>query len=280
MSDIQVHPVVLLTGAGFTHNFGGYLATQMWEHIFNDVGVFQSAYLQALMKHKQSEFDYEQIYAKLRMKGDHNFDVYLAAMTKVYADLDEIVVRSLDQGQHGVSIVGLRRWIARRFNGLGDRPKVNGFIFSLNQDLFFERHARDDFGFLIPGLPPGAQAGVVQNKQTIQRVQLDGNTDPDKIRANFGDLNLIKLHGSCNWESSTGKGIMVLGEGKAEDIVKEPLLDFYLRLFAEVLSRPGLQLWVIGYGFRDPHINACIARSIRDHVSNDALFAVVFPRMF
>lgn len=262
--DMQVHPVILLTGAGFTHNFGGYLATQMWERIFNSPGVYSSARLQALMKGKKHGFDFEKLYATLRKENGEDFKTYLGAVQKVYADLDELVVRSLNQGSHGVSLVGLRRWLGRRFNGLGERPKTKGFIFSLNQDLFFERHAHDSLAFGIPGVPPEAQAGVVQSNAQIRKVRLSDAIDESAIRQGLQDFNLIKVHGSCNWESSKGDGIMVLGEGKTESILQEPLLNFYLKLFEEVLATKSAQLWVIGYGFGDAHINACIARAIRE----------------
>lgn len=265
MAELNVHPIALLTGAGFTHNFGGYLATQMWERIFNEIGVFKSARIQALMKGKNNKFDFEKLYATLRKENGSDFAVYEKAVAKVYGDLDELVQRSLNQTKHGVSLVGLRRWLGRRFNGLGDRPKMKGFIFSLNQDLFFERQARDTLAFAIPGVPPAAQPGVVQANSSIVRVRLPESIDRGAIRMSLQDQNLIKLHGSCNWESSKGQGVMVLGEGKVESILQEPLLDFYSQLFEEVLSRENMQLWVVGYGFADPHINACIARSIRKY---------------
>ena len=32
---MQIREPVLLTGAGFTRNFGGFLANQMWDKVFN-----------------------------------------------------------------------------------------------------------------------------------------------------------------------------------------------------------------------------------------------------
>ena len=34
MATPKLNPYIILTGAGFTHNFGGYLACKMWEVIF------------------------------------------------------------------------------------------------------------------------------------------------------------------------------------------------------------------------------------------------------
>jgi len=34
--DIKTKGLILLTGAGFTKNFGGFLGSQMWDQIIND----------------------------------------------------------------------------------------------------------------------------------------------------------------------------------------------------------------------------------------------------
>ena len=58
---------------------------------------------------------------------------------------------------------------------------------------------------------------------------------------------------------------MVIGEDKTDQISREPLLEYYFKLFEEVLSIGNAELFVIGYGFGDEHINKVIADSIRDH---------------
>ena len=58
---------------------------------------------------------------------------------------------------------------------------------------------------------------------------------------------------------------MVIGGNKPAQIHREKLLQWYFDLFQEVLSCPNRRLLVIGYGFRDLHINAVIAQSIQQH---------------
>lgn len=53
---------LLLTGAGFTHDFGGYLARNMWEKIFNHNEIKQHPKLNRLII---SDFDYESVYYKV-----------------------------------------------------------------------------------------------------------------------------------------------------------------------------------------------------------------------
>ena len=78
-------------------------------------------------------------------------------------------------------------------------------------------------------------------------------------------LYYVKLHGSMNWKSSDGRDLMVIGGNKPAQIHREKLLQWYFDLFQQVLSCPNRRLLVIGYGFRDLHINAVIAQSIRQH---------------
>src|SRR5439155_13282313 len=76
----------------------------------------------------------------------------------------------------------------------------------------------------------------------------------------------IKLHGSMNWQREVGgRKVMIIGGGKLTQIRSEPLLDWYYKIFKQVLSRKNQRLLVIGYGFGDPHINDVILKSVREH---------------
>ncbi|MCO5382417.1 MAG: hypothetical protein NHB15_10310 [Methanosarcina barkeri] len=50
---------ILLLGAGFTKNFGGLLASEMWAEIFNNENIQTQPRIKKLM---QNNFDYESIY--------------------------------------------------------------------------------------------------------------------------------------------------------------------------------------------------------------------------
>ena len=80
-----------------------------------------------------------------------------------------------------------------------------------------------------------------------------------------GDLWYVKLHGSLGWRSVNGGNQMVLGMNKLEDIKKEPLLSWYLDLFQQVLCRPNVKLFVIGYSFKDKHINEYLLQAINEY---------------
>lgn len=58
---------------------------------------------------------------------------------------------------------------------------------------------------------------------------------------------------------------MVIGQGKEAQIHDEPLLSKYFEVFNRVLSEKDRRLLVIGYGFRDSHVNRIIADAIQNH---------------
>jgi hypothetical protein len=54
---------------------------------------------------------------------------------------------------------------------------------------------------------------------------------------------------------------MVMGGNKSNTIASHPVLAWYAQKFEEHLSAPGARLTVIGYGFRDRHINDIICNA-------------------
>ncbi len=68
----------------------------------------------------------------------------------------------------------------------------------------------------------------------------------------------FKLHGSSNWITREGQQLLIMGGEKAKEIRLHPILDRYASLFREHLVGVDARLMVIGYGFRDGHINDVI----------------------
>ena len=99
-------------------------------------------------------------------------------------------------------------------------------------------------------------------------------SDPAAFSEN--EHHYIKLHGSFNWMSTSGSNAVVIGYQQDKQIENEPLLDRYFDLFKKVLFLPNRKLMIIGYGFREPHINRVIA----DAVENKGLRVyVISPRV-
>lgn len=134
-------------------------------------------------------------------------------------------------------------------------PDKSSFIFTLNQDLFFEKAYQK---ICIPGI----------NKK-LENSDLFELPNEDELRNNDilskGYFFLIKLHGSYNWRSSDGKRAMIIGRHKDDKIKREPLLDLYFKIFKEVLSQGQRRLLIVGYSFGDDHINSVIADAVKNH---------------
>jgi len=148
-----------------------------------------------------------------------------------------------------------------------------GFIFTLNQDLFLERHFSTDLcDISIPGLrrDDWFQAHYSRPFEIEPAVDLLKNDKVEELKSRFWSgkgsrLVYLKLHGSVGWRAADGSELLIVGTTKSSAIEKEPLLRWYSCLFKEVLHAGDRNLLVIGYGFRDPHINAVIADGIKEH---------------
>jgi hypothetical protein len=62
--------------------------------------------------------------------------------------------------------------------------------------------------------------------------------------------------------TNDGEQLLVLGADKSKTIASHEVLRWYLKLFDEELTRP-VKLMVIGYGFRDQHINQALLTGAR-----------------
>ena len=260
---------ILLAGAGFTHNFGAPLAQGMWDLIFNNPEVQACERIKELL---QGNLDFESVYHQV-IEGDydeHEKRVAMNAVNAAYGRLDE-TVRSFSVTSN-TSPYALGR---RKLNNLIDSFSGNdasGFYFTLNQDLFIERQYPNDGLLNIPCIP-----GVERHRDwfTIHfdhplsdadrrylpsQEELDARKEQLLEGSNFF---YVKLHGSQDWVRSAGQSAMVIGYAKGEQIQTEPLLSWYFDIFQAVLSQDQRRLLVIGYGFRDAHVNQIIANAAR-----------------
>lgn len=74
-----------------------------------------------------------------------------------------------------------------------------------------------------------------------------------------------KLHGSVGWVDNIHPEIMLLGDNKARDLSQFPLLLHYFECFETALNSDDARLVVIGYSFRDKHINEVLVRAVMDY---------------
>jgi hypothetical protein len=259
---------ILLTGAGFTANFGGLLAREMWAKILNNPKIEKLPTVRELLK---NDFDFESVYSGVK-NGAAFSSTDKSTLEEIvlesYASMDDALNRYSmgGYGKFDIFVGGVTQLLG---SFAGQRGEV-GAHFTLNQDLFLERQTQ-----IMPlGLPMYGYRDYCETIQTRQITSKQQVTLPDdnflndfkvKHASSHGDNCFIKLHGSIGWLSHDGHNQMILGTNKLEDINREPLLKWYFELFQEAISRPDVKLFVIGYGFRDRHINDCLLRAINEH---------------
>ena len=255
---------ILLTGAGFTKNFGGFLAKEMWAKIFNNPKLHSK--LKPLLL---TDFDYESIYHKVitgkyskEEKNSINDTIF-----KAYKILDDICRDWTfhSNASYPVNIYGLNKFIG----ALSGNQNEIGLFFTLNQDLFIERHFDDTYKMLIhPGVNRIPNQHKIISRLPLDRedfVRLPTDNEIKNNKVNWlttNTQNYIKLHGSFGWLSSDGNNCYVIGKNKEKQLADEPLLSWYFDLFSNSLMAKNKKLFIIGYGFRDKHINNVIADSV------------------
>lgn len=249
--------LVLLTGAGFTANFGTPLAEGMWAKIFNYCDFKKCPKLRSIMLDPNHRFNYENIYTEIindksRRYQEEEKEVFNDALIKAYNDMDEII-KNLIPPSDGLNFYELKCFLSR-FN--------LSYIFTLNQDLFIERHYCDSLNSIE--IPIMGSKSVVAEPSNCERDKVslpESQNLNEQIKSYVkgkNSLTYIKLHGSQNWYDTSGSGHMIIGTSKKEDINGSPLLKFYSKLFKEALSQENTKLLIIGYSFGDEHINDII----------------------
>lgn len=264
---------ILLTGAGFTKNFGGFLADEMWAIIFNNPLILKQSKVRKLML---DDFNYESIYHKILSEQlsssieEDDKKAIKIAIPYAYERLDNRIL-SLIGATNPININMVADLIK---NFIGDRSRLS-YFFTLNQDLLIERLFSTGLqkNLNLPGDIPikpntGSDSDRKSPLKSTDFITLPSESEVDRKkteRLSQDVFHYIKLHGSYNWKSSDGSDILVIGLNKEEQINNEPLLKWYFDIFKEVLSKDGVRLFVIGYGFRDKHINEILSNSIQEH---------------
>jgi len=266
--------VVLLTGAGFTKTFGGYLGSEMWAAILNQPEIRDDNDLRGEMLNNAT-LNFEEVYHIVQHSQTYTpaqKKALTSAVRRVYQEMDQILCATKSQ-----TAISCQRFIGH-FGG--PDKETRGFFFTLNQDLFIERfylESGDDRSTIrLPGVTRvqhwfrgviGPVEGLMDDKKGILLPNENTLAEHQKRfwTKGTGRFMYIKLHGSYAWRSADGSDAMVIGHGKKGAIDKEPLLKWYMSLFKEVLCAGGRKLVVIGYGFGDDHINEVIANAIEKH---------------
>lgn len=273
--DFSVSPCALLTGAGFTHNFGGFLAKNMWAEIYNRYRRYTvDLTTNNLLHDLKLNFNYEELYESVVYGGQYSPSerkAFIAAVGAAYETLDDIIRDHKNQTRfvfhRPVNINHVDEFLSR----FSETSVGSGFFFTLNQDIFVERYLSPRI--VLPGIRlnyarfnVGADKNLEHDDyaKVPDENELNGHQQTLKSLAGPKRLYYIKLHGSHDWRDKKDDNVLVIGTSKSTHINREPVLAWYWQLFKEVLSLPNRRLLIVGYGFQDNHINELICRSIQE----------------
>lgn len=266
---------VALLGAGFSRNWGGWLASEVFEYLLGCPEVIENRRLQELLWRHQTKGGFENALSELQTEArragrsdDHALHSLQQAIQSMFNAMNSAFL-SVRAGQ-----------LVNESGELDIHPAVRNFlirfdaIFTLNQDTFLEHYY----------LPYSARTHTEKRKHAelpgvthrrIPRPDRLGDSswaEDEWIPCSASDFEVtsdcqpvFKLHGSSNWKASGGGDLLILGGAKAYEIKLHPILQRYHSEFEKSLQQPNTRLMVIGYGFRDEHINKVIEDAVNTH---------------
>jgi hypothetical protein len=249
---------VLLLGAGFSRNWGGWLADEVSDYLLTCPQLAPS--VRNLLVAYEHKGGFEEVLARLQAEYQQYSTVpyrarlisFEQAIDSMFKDMDQAFSRKPFEFQQD------HNHLIRTFLDQFD------VIFTTNQDLLLERHYLNGNVALsgrwstwqIPGMRPIPIHDVRDITDT--RWTPSGDYVIEQRAQPY-----IKLHGAWNWiDSAQGVRMLVMGGGKPASIDRFPVLKENMAFFARSLTTGPVRLMVIGYGFRDDHLNRVILQAV------------------
>jgi len=251
---------VLLLGAGFSRNWGGWLASEAFEYLLGNPELDRGGLRDILWRNKRNggfEAALAELQTEAEQRGQSSAREHLiileSAILEMFADMDK-----------GFASLVTFEWQNQRGYLVRDFLVRFDAIFTLNQDLLMERHylngsvalssSRQWGGWQIPGMKdvPGEGLG---NPAISKRSPM--NSTAFAVEKNLQPY--FKLHGSSNWvDERTGRPVFIMGGNKVSGIKQHPILTWNHECFTKYLSGPDTRLMIIGYSFGDEHVNRAV----------------------
>ena len=260
---------VLLLGAGFSRNWGGWLAAEVFEYLLGCPEISNDPYLRSLLWSHQPVDGFEGALEQVQSDFVRDpatrgrLNALQGAVTRMFEDMNNAFF--------GINDFEFQRhiqWMVKPFLTKFDA------IFTLNQDLLLEHHYKDNHdmalttqgrlnGIQLPGMRriPHGEALYGNSWARSTWVPLQDAEYRIEPRAQ----PYFKLHGSSSWRNADGGPLLVMGGQKPREIRLHSVLSRYAHEFDEHLRRGNVKLMIIGYGFRDAHINAVITNGVENH---------------
>lgn len=238
---------VLLTGAGFSRNWGGWLSNELIGDLLTRLGSDKE-----LTDFLQKANNFEEVISF--SKGNtvlgltpERYKKYTEAIKESFSAMNSSYLdRSFE------FCTDVNRSVARFLRKFDS-------IFTLNQDLLLELNygvsETGDKSPTFPGVnpPPNWRPGA-RDASTLN----DTWTASNSLSSTSNMQPIYKLHGSVNWIDKNNNELLIIGDNKSQAINKHQLLSQYIAELEKTLMTPGVRLMVIGYSFQDQHINKII----------------------
>jgi hypothetical protein len=242
---------LLLIGAGFSSNWNAPLASQVRGSLLSDLK--DDARLAQTLTQASQDGNFEAALAQIQSEYRSNPN----SITKGRLDRFQSAVENLfSRINQALAATPLEFHNDKRFSVTEFLSRFDA-IFSLNQDLLLEMHYDPQLsdnrrwdGFAAPGMRPLPADVFLKpyNKRWAPGPSADF-VEGARIQPHF------KLHGSSQWFDADGNGLLIIGGEKLARIKEHAVLYWYHDRFRWHLSQGGARLMVVGYSFRDPHIN-------------------------
>lgn len=257
-------PHYLLTGAGFSANWGGWVASEAFEYLLGCPEIMADSPLRDLLWKYQAAGGFEDALAQLQRGYSPGFALqwtptqlirFQGAVGRMFDDMNQGFLNRPDLEFSREDAGRTVRSFLMRFDA----------IFTLNQDVLLEQFycsdkiVQNQVRPEIPGMRKIPHAEPLYG-ESLARATWQPRP-PNEFRISPNCQQYVKLHGSSNWFGDDGRRVMILGGAKQQEIGHIEILKWYLQLFEEALSQPDTRVMVIGYGFRDEHVTAAIDRA-------------------
>jgi hypothetical protein len=167
---------ILLTGAGFSRNWGGWLANEAFEYLLGSNHV-DDLLRNRLWDAKERKLGFEDILAELQASYETRFNAHVeqdlrnltSAITVMFADMANAYDQSNFQGPHLTTVASVASFL-HRFD----------VIYTLNQDTLIEqkytgKEAQSPFLSCVrPGLKPAGEVlDIGHRRRAVQRSLLN-----------------------------------------------------------------------------------------------------------
>jgi len=257
---------ILLLGAGFSRNWGGWLAAEAFEYLLGCPQI-DTPLRDLLWTHRDSdgfEGALGELQTELIRAPGPSTVTRLRQMETAIAQMFE----AMDSGFASVDFEFQteHKYLVRTFLNRFDA------IFTLNQDLLLERHyLNSSLSLGNPRQWSGWQMLGMRPEHT-KRVHLIGGPGHENTgiwmpgghpTVQDGLQPYVKLHGSMNWRAANDRPMIAMGGYKKNTVEAFPTLAQLHRVFEQYLMSGPVRLMVIGYGFGDLHINIMIAAAAK-----------------